>query len=303
MTTNKSTQKSNVYDFTPRAQSDLEARLRAAFQAIPEGEAPSESCPAPEKIWAAVHMELPQAERRELVDHLASCPFCAEDWRIAWQLSEEERKAAHESRIGEEAVERMPTPDSCGDGSPRDVADFTAHASPAVGIPAASRRHRWQQSLPQLAAAAALLAVAVGAGVILQLGTEEHYRGAGREGAALHGEMRGETGPLSASEGTLRGEAAPGASRSLLEPGEALERQSFVLRWTAGPPGSLYQVRLLTKELEPVVVERDLTRPELRVPPEALEALPSGARLFWQVETSLPGGKDVASDTFEVVLR
>lgn len=302
MTTNKSTDKSNVYDFTPRAQSDLEARLRAAFQAIPEGKAPSESCPAPEKIWAAVHMELPQSERRELVDHLASCPFCAEDWRIAWQLSEEERKTAQEGQDGEGTIDRIPTPDSCGDGPPRIAAAFTAHAGKAAAGPTASR---WQQSLPQLAAAAALLVVAVGAGVMLQPGTEEHYRGSGQQGAALHGEvMRGETGPLSASEGTFRGEAAPEASpRPLLEPGEALDRQSFVLRWTAGPPGSRYRVQLLTEELDPVVVERDLTEPELRVPPEALQALPSGARLLWRVKTSLPGGKDVTSDTSKVVLR
>ena len=70
------------------------ARLRAAFQA-PAGAAPApETCPDPETIWAGVRGELPPQEMREVLDHVASCAACAEDWRLAAEIEREASRGA-----------------------------------------------------------------------------------------------------------------------------------------------------------------------------------------------------------------
>jgi hypothetical protein len=66
-------------------------RLRKAF-AAPAGTVPEpEACPPSDRIWLAVRGELPPDELREIVDHVATCPACAEDWRIAMAFEEESR--------------------------------------------------------------------------------------------------------------------------------------------------------------------------------------------------------------------
>lgn len=66
-------------------------RLRKAF-AVSVGPAPEpEACPPSDRIWLAVRGELPPDEFREIVDHVATCHACAEDWRIAMAFEEESR--------------------------------------------------------------------------------------------------------------------------------------------------------------------------------------------------------------------
>ena len=73
---------------------DLDA-LRRAFAADgPPADAAGEDCPHPERLWAAVRGELPDAERDALLDHVAVCAACAEDWRLAAELARESREAA-----------------------------------------------------------------------------------------------------------------------------------------------------------------------------------------------------------------
>ena len=78
------------------------ARLRAAFAAPAvlakgakeaKGAPEREACPPSDRIWLAVRGELPPDELREIVDHIATCPACAEDWRIAMVFEEESRAA------------------------------------------------------------------------------------------------------------------------------------------------------------------------------------------------------------------
>lgn len=71
--------------------------LREAFAAR-TGPAPGgpEGCPTPERIYAAVRGELPPGAVREVVEHLAVCPECAEAWRLAVALEEEARAAGAE---------------------------------------------------------------------------------------------------------------------------------------------------------------------------------------------------------------
>jgi hypothetical protein len=65
------------------------ARLRAAF-ATPDPAASSSGCPAPETLWAAVRGELAPQPLRELLDHVALCAACAEDWRLAVELNRQQ---------------------------------------------------------------------------------------------------------------------------------------------------------------------------------------------------------------------
>jgi hypothetical protein len=70
------------------------ARLRAAFTAA-DGPAPDpRSCPTPETLWSAVRGELPAPQLREVLDHVASCAACAEDWRLAAELNRQEERVA-----------------------------------------------------------------------------------------------------------------------------------------------------------------------------------------------------------------
>ena len=76
------------------------SRLRAAFTA-PVTTVSTGGCPEPDRIWEAVRGELPPKEVREVVDHVALCASCAEDWRIAMEFEKE--SAARQER---EAVVR-----------------------------------------------------------------------------------------------------------------------------------------------------------------------------------------------------
>jgi hypothetical protein len=89
----------------------------------------------------------------------------------------------------------------------------------------------------------------------------------------------------------------------LVAEGAALPRDGFVLRWSAGPPGTRYSVRLVRGDLEVVREENALDVPEHRVPEEALRGLPPGTVLYWRVEAHLPDGRQVVSDTFSVRLE
>lgn len=70
---------------------DLET-MRRRFAA--EGDTATGECPTPERLWAAVHRELPAGERDVLLDHLGACPACAEDWRLAVELARREQQPA-----------------------------------------------------------------------------------------------------------------------------------------------------------------------------------------------------------------
>lgn len=91
----------------------------------------------------------------------------------------------------------------------------------------------------------------------------------------------------------------PGAAlRSRISEEAPLSRDQFLLRWSAGPEGTTYDVIVMSGEMEPLARGRGLGQPEYRVPPEALSGLDPGARVFWQVVGYLPDGRRIASPTF-----
>ena len=68
-------------------------RLRQAFL-VADGNQVAGACPTDEEIWAAVHGELPSEETRRIVQHTATCADCAETWRVAFRVAEEEAGAS-----------------------------------------------------------------------------------------------------------------------------------------------------------------------------------------------------------------
>jgi hypothetical protein len=88
--------------------------------------------------------------------------------------------------------------------------------------------------------------------------------------------------------------------RNLLEEDEALPRNRFVLRWSAGPEGTAYDVLVASERMVPLSRGLGLDRPEFQVSEEHLAGLETGARVLWQVTAYLPDGRRIESKTFFV---
>ena len=244
-------------------------RLRRAFSTYDESPSPAdletEEIDA-ERIYLAAAGELPEDERRAVIDQVATSAEAAEIWRLAVELQRAEAKAAQE--IDEEPV--AATED--GSAPPRatmspmpSIAEVVPFRRPAPAPVSFFRRRG-------LAALAALLAAAIGFGVWTR----------------MHD-------PAPA----LRG--AGSALATTVEDGARLPRNAFRLAWKAAEePGARYTVRVTTEDLRPVAEGRNLETPSFRVPESALSALPAGTRLLWLVEAKTPDGRTVASPAYEV---
>jgi hypothetical protein len=98
-------------------------------------------------------------------------------------------------------------------------------------------------------------------------------------------------------------DATAGAVLSLVPPDAPLGRETFHLRWTPGPEGSRYHVRVTTEDLRVLADTADLTAPEFTVGPDTLSALKAGERVLWQVELTRPDGVRISSRTFVQEVR
>lgn len=160
------------------------AGLREAF-AAGAGRPEPDACPPPERIWDAVRGEASAEAVREVLDHVARCPDCSEEWRLA---------AAFEDKGLEEAeTETEAAPDRARSGR--------THAG-------------WR--VPRWAAAAAVAVLVLGVAAIWwsQPGTDQPapvYRD--DPGAPAAGTIESrlpEDEPLSREEPVLRWTAAGG---------------------------------------------------------------------------------------------
>lgn len=152
------------------------------------------------------------------------------------------------------------------------LAREVAGVEPALAPAEAPRRLDWRVWAPL--AAAAVLIVAIGLtfeAVSTRRGASPAYRA--EEGTWIEPE-----------------EGSPGA----------MARDRFVLRWTLGPQGSTYDVRVVAADGRPVARGLRIDRPEFEVPASALAGLPRGAKIFWQVTAYLPDGRVSDSPTFIV---
>ena len=77
-----------------------------------------------------------------------------------------------------------------------------------------------------------------------------------------------------------------------------ISRANPVLRWNSLGPGVVYTVEVLTDELNPVALGRDLRKPEFRLP-AGTEGLLRGTRgLVWRVQARYPDGRERQSRRF-----
>lgn len=90
---------------------------------------------------------------------------------------------------------------------------------------------------------------------------------------------------------------------SFVPEGSTLPATGFILRWSAGPDGSRYNVRVTDRRLNHLAGARALEQPEFRIPPAGLAGLESGSLLLWQVETIRLDGRSITSPTFSVHLE
>ena len=85
---------------------------------------------------------------------------------------------------------------------------------------------------------------------------------------------------------------------SELKADRSLERNDCTLRWSAGPEGTTYDVRVTTADLTPVAQGLDLSEPSFRVDPSSLASVSPGEVILWRVTARLPDGRKTASITF-----
>jgi hypothetical protein len=212
------------------------ARLRKAFAA--PGAAPQpEACPPSDRIWLAVRGELPPAELRGILDHVATCSACAEDWRIAMAFEEESR------------------------------------ATGATAAPAAPSRFGMRALRPFLVAAALVVATVTGYQVYQP---KAPVQVAGYRGDATTVE-------------------------SLVPKNASKPRGRFVLSWKTVPGTVSYRLTLTEPSTLKILHEKEgITSTSYRVPESALAAVPSGAKLFWQVIPTFPDGSQPQEPAFPV---
>ncbi len=107
-------------------------------------------CPSSDRIWSAVHLELPTTERLQVIDHVAECPVCAESWQLAMQLGAGAASARAEHPSSSLAALTAP-------GEPGAVGTSARAEHPSTSFAEVVRR-----AYRPLAAVAALLVLAVG---------------------------------------------------------------------------------------------------------------------------------------------
>jgi len=84
---------------------------------------------------------------------------------------------------------------------------------------------------------------------------------------------------------------------------EPLPADRFTLRWSPGPEGARYDIRVTDRRLEHLAGAASLERPEYTVPANALANLERGSLVLWQVEAVLPDGRRIVSQTFVTPLE
>ncbi len=72
--------------------------LESAFASLADDGRSTDLCPDAATIWDAVRGASPAAERRRIIDHLASCGPCSEAWRIALAAGAAERRPTEAAR-------------------------------------------------------------------------------------------------------------------------------------------------------------------------------------------------------------
>ena len=84
--------------------------------------------------------------------------------------------------------------------------------------------------------------------------------------------------------------------------GDRLPRAAAELRWTAGPEGTVYDVRVMNERLDTLAEATELDEPRWTIPAAALADDEDGA-LQWQVTARTPDGRRMQSPTWTVQIE
>lgn len=92
-----------------------------------------------------------------------------------------------------------------------------------------------------------------------------------------------------------------------LAKGDELPREAFVLSWNGPQAGLRYDLRVTRENLEPVTevqgIKSETSEVEYLIDAELLTDVPPGGAILWRIETTLPNGGHLASDTFVVRVK
>lgn len=80
--------------------------------------------------------------------------------------------------------------------------------------------------------------------------------------------------------------------------GEELSRDQCVLRWSSGPAGTRYRLRVLTDDAVEVASADGLTANSYRIASDALRMVEPGGQILWRVQARFPDGRRTESVTF-----
>jgi hypothetical protein len=91
--------------------------------------------------------------------------------------------------------------------------------------------------------------------------------------------------------------------RSFTPEDQPLSRDRFVLRWSPGPEGTVYDILVTSHRMDRLIQRNGLEETQFVVPESALDGVDPGSRLMWQVTALLPDGRRIQSRTFFVIVR
>ena len=92
------------------------------------------------------------------------------------------------------------------------------------------------------------------------------------------------------------------AVRSELIEDVALQRNDCTLRWS-GPAGATFNITIADENFGDVYRQTALTGSAFTIPPDALQAIPAGGVIVWQVEALLQDGTRKLSRTFRATVE
>lgn len=88
-----------------------------------------------------------------------------------------------------------------------------------------------------------------------------------------------------------------------VESSPVLPRDRFVLRWSAGPRGTTYDVVVTTADLDTIAAEYGVDALAFTVHPKALSHVPNGGTVLWRVNAHLPDGRTLSTATVSTRVR
>ncbi len=101
---------------------------------------------------------------------------------------------------------------------------------------------------------------------------------------------------------------AASAISTPLATGSELPRDALILRWKGPRVGLRYNLWVMREDLVPITKQQDLSSTSsdevsFHLEAQQVSAVPPGGKILWRVETLLPDGTPLASETFVVRVK